>query len=234
MKSRIEELKHPVIRQAVCEMLRASLLEGEFVPGEAISEPVLASRFKVSRGPVREALLLLSEEGLLTHIPNRGFFVLQLTERDRELIDTVRLPLETLALCEARNRVQPEHIAELEQIQDKMLEAFSMKDMNTWTVQDQLFHSRIWEVAGNPWLVSAMRRIMTPYFAFSMAYKLKDPNLSYELMSERHCLYIEYLKGTSGKSAEECVRFHLGEDPIRDSCRALPEATANIDAVEFV
>src|SRR6516225_882520 len=127
MKSPIQVLKQPIIREAVCDMLRASLLEGEFVPGEAISEPVLASRFNVSRGPVREALLLLSEEGLLTHIPNRGFFVLQLTDQDRVLIDAVRLPLEVLALIEARSRVQPEHIAELEQVRDKMLEAFLVK-----------------------------------------------------------------------------------------------------------
>jgi DNA-binding GntR family transcriptional regulator len=208
-------------------MLRASLLEGEFVPGEAISEPVLASRFNVSRGPVREALLLLSEEGLLTHIPNRGFFVLQLTDQDRVLIDAVRLPLEVLALIEARSRVQPEHIAELEQVRDKMLEAFLVKDMNTWSVKDQLFHSKIWELAANPWLVSAMKRIMVPYFAFSAAYKLKNPNLSYELMSERHNLYIEYLKGTTSWSAEECVRFHLGEDPIPNNCRASSEAIAS-------
>jgi len=92
-----------------------------------------------------------------------------------------------------------------------MLESFRAKDMNTWGTLDQAFHTKIWELGGNPWLVSALRRIMAPYFAFSMAYKVNNPNLTYALMHERHNLYIDYLRGMTSKSAEECVRFHLGE-----------------------
>lgn len=211
LNSLLPQLKRPPIREAVCDVLRSSLLAGVFSPGEALSEPELASQLKVSRGPVREALLVLAEEGMVTHIPNRGFFVLQLTHGDVELIDKVRFPLEVLALSEARKRANSEKIAELQYIRDKMLESFRAKDMNTWTMLDQAFHTKIWELGGNPWLVSALRRIMSPYFVFSMAYKVSAPDLTYDLMRERHDLYVDYLKGATAKSADECVRFHLGE-----------------------
>lgn len=211
MNSILPQVQRPVIREVVSDMLRSSLLSGVFSPGEALSEPELASQLKISRGPVREALLILAEEGLVTHTPNRGFSVLQLKEEDGKLIEMVRYPLEVLALNEARKRANSENFTELEGLRDKMLESFRALDTNTWTTNDQAFHTRIWELTGNRWLVTALHRVTAPYFAFSMAYKVMNPNLTYELMRERHDLYLDYLKGTTAKSADECVRFHFDE-----------------------
>ncbi|MBL9209597.1 MAG: GntR family transcriptional regulator, partial [Opitutaceae bacterium] len=51
------------IRHAVADAIRAALREGHFKLGENLSEVALATKFEVSRGPIREALLVLVEEG---------------------------------------------------------------------------------------------------------------------------------------------------------------------------
>ena len=94
----LPQVKPVSIRQTVGETIRRALLEGRSRRGQALSEVALASEMNVSRGPVREALLVLAREGLVSHSQNYGFSVLEFSEHDRLEIQQVRLPLETLAL----------------------------------------------------------------------------------------------------------------------------------------
>ena len=96
--SLLPQVKPVSIRQTVGETIRRALLEGRFRPGQPLSEVALASEMNVSRGPVREALLVLAQEGLVSHSQNYGFSVLEFNEQDRTEVQQVRLPLEVLAL----------------------------------------------------------------------------------------------------------------------------------------
>src|SRR5512132_2316003 len=98
----LPSLKATAMRDGAAEALRRALLEGKFQPGEDLSEVALAQQLEISRGPVREALLVLAQEGLLVHRQNRGFSVLEFTDEDRKAINDVRLPLEARALELAR------------------------------------------------------------------------------------------------------------------------------------
>src|SRR5687768_6485626 len=66
--------------------LRAAIYAGQFVPGERLVEQTIAASLNVSRGPVREALSQLEQEGLVTSQPNRGTFVTIITREDIEEI----------------------------------------------------------------------------------------------------------------------------------------------------
>ena len=59
----------------VANALRSAILNGEFGPGEAVSQEQIAARFGVSRIPVRDAMNLLQAEGLLHIVPSKGSFV---------------------------------------------------------------------------------------------------------------------------------------------------------------
>ena len=89
MPNALPELKPTAMRKSVADVLRDALLAGHFAPGESMSEVQLAASLKISRGPVREALLILAEEGLVSHTQNRGFSVFQLTEQDCARISVV-------------------------------------------------------------------------------------------------------------------------------------------------
>lgn len=69
----------PRIADKVARLVREALATGQFTPGERVKEAPLATRLGVSRGPVREALRVLAEEGMLERLPNRGAAVPQVS-----------------------------------------------------------------------------------------------------------------------------------------------------------
>jgi len=82
----------------VTERLRAAIVDGSLEPGSQLSEVELANTFGVSRGPVREALQRLVQEGLLLSEPHRGVFVPVLTDEDVLDIYLAREALESAAI----------------------------------------------------------------------------------------------------------------------------------------
>ncbi|GAA1289024.1 GntR family transcriptional regulator [Pseudonocardia aurantiaca] len=78
--------------------LRSEILSGALAPGERIVEEQLTRRFGTSRAPLREALRLLGQQGLVEHLPRRGVRVAELSERDIEELFSLRGVLEEFAV----------------------------------------------------------------------------------------------------------------------------------------
>ena len=112
------------MRETVGDAIRQALYERRFQPGQSLSEAALASEMGISRGPVREALLLLAQDGLVTHSPNRGFSVIQVTERDLQEIQEVRLPLEATALVMAKPHITKADLEKLEELAAKIAQDY--------------------------------------------------------------------------------------------------------------
>src|SRR5947207_7179212 len=72
---------------------REAILRGDFAPGERLREVEIAARHDVSRGPVREALLQLEQEGLVILRRNRGAVVARMSRADLEEVYSLRLAL---------------------------------------------------------------------------------------------------------------------------------------------
>jgi DNA-binding GntR family transcriptional regulator len=197
------------IRHVVAESIRAALREGHFKPGENLSEVELAEKFEVSRGPVREAMLVLVEEGLLTHSPNRGFSVIDLSAEDRTHIAELRLLLEARALERGRDRVKPGDLTRLTEMKDELVRLFKDSERPARDAMEIAFHGYIWDLSGNPWLVDALRRAMVPMFIFGRYLGLSQVTMDAAFAEEQHQLYIDYLARKTDRTAEQCVRFHL-------------------------
>src|SRR5438874_13256191 len=82
------------VRDQVADALRAALVAGEMRPGEVYSAPTLAARFGVSATPVREAMLDLAKEGLVDTVPNKGFRVTAVSEKQLDEYTHVRALIE--------------------------------------------------------------------------------------------------------------------------------------------
>ncbi|MEV6558476.1 GntR family transcriptional regulator [Nocardia sp. NPDC051756] len=82
----------------VLDAIRGAILNGELSPGEQLRQQIWADRCGVSRPPVREALEILSNEGLLTHELNQGYFVAKFSNDEVEQLYTMRDLLESEAL----------------------------------------------------------------------------------------------------------------------------------------
>ncbi|MEO7653050.1 MAG: GntR family transcriptional regulator [Bryobacteraceae bacterium] len=222
----LPELKAVAMRDIIADALRGALLDRRFPPGEAIVESALAAEMKVSRGPVREALLLLTEQGLVTHSQNRGFAVLNFTEADQDASDQVRYQLETLALRLARGCMSRTRVGSLQAVKDRMVEQFRTGDIRGRVQGEIDFHGMIAQGSGNSYLALCLQRVSIPNFTYGSAFRLNRPDLTLKLFDEQHQLYIDYLVGATNQSAAECVAYHLGFPvPAGDSapCRmAIP------------
>jgi len=206
----LPQVKPVSIRHTVGETIRRALLEGRFRPGQPLSEVALASEMSVSRGPVREALLVLAQEGLVSHSQNYGFSVLEFNELDRTEVQQVRLPLEVLALELARRNITSGDLRTLDTLTERMTQSYRDHRYVDCTQADLDFHSLVWERSGNKRLLSSLRNLMIPYFAYGSAFRMSRPDLTPELLEEQHRSFTRILSGTSDQSAAECVRFHLG------------------------
>lgn len=92
------QLPRATFASMVTERLRDSIVNGRLEPGSQLSEVDLARNFGVSRGPVREAIQRLVQEGLLRSEPHRGVFVPVLTHKDVVDVYLARAALESAAL----------------------------------------------------------------------------------------------------------------------------------------
>lgn len=86
-------------RESISNVIRRDLISGKFKCDEPMREQKLAARFGTSRGPVRDALMQLTQEGILQYQPNKGVRVNSLlTDEERDVVVAMRLELEKYCL----------------------------------------------------------------------------------------------------------------------------------------
>lgn len=154
----------PVNRQSTAEMiadrLREAIMRGNLAPGAQLGEADLATRFGVSRGPVREALQRLLTEGLLYSIRNRGIFVIELAIDDVTDIYRARTAIEGGALALILDGRRDIAFAALEPSVTAMCAHAENGDAAGVSDADQAFHETLVESAGSPRLVRAARTLL--------------------------------------------------------------------------
>src|SRR5512139_14483 len=123
--------------QRVTEGLRALILSGELPPGSRIGQEALATRFAVSRIPVRGALARLESDGLVALKPNSGAWVAKLDLKECLEIYLIRERLEPLALAESVGRMTDAEIDALERLVEEMAAG---TDTETFLRLDRQFH----------------------------------------------------------------------------------------------
>ena len=109
-----------VLADEVADVLRAAILDGRLAPEQQILESHVADMMQVSRGPVREALARLEQEGLVYKLRNRGTFVARLSLEDVEEVYSLRRALERLAVESFVKKATPDDVAKLEEILSKI------------------------------------------------------------------------------------------------------------------
>ena len=147
--------------EEVAELLRQRIFDRTLEPGSWIDELKLAEEYGISRTPLREALKVLSTEGLVTMKVRRGAYVTEVSETD--LADVYHLLglLESDAAGVVAERATPEQLAELQAIHAE-LEA-AVDDRELFFAINERFHMRLLAVANNRWrnqMVADLRKVM--------------------------------------------------------------------------
>ncbi|MFP5311290.1 MAG: GntR family transcriptional regulator [Actinomycetes bacterium] len=144
------------LRETVRDTLRTRIFEGHYAPGTRLVERDLAAEFSVSRLPVREALRMLRQEGLISDRGARGAEVSSLSPKDVEDLFDVRQSLEVLACRLAAQRATKDDLARLTALLDNA-EAFLAKGAAMEAQRSNSeFHDAITGIADNNFLKSAL------------------------------------------------------------------------------
>lgn len=150
--SELGELE-PVARQSTAELiadqLRSAIIYGVFAPGTQLGEAELAARFEVSRGPLREAMQRLVQEGLLRGERHRGLFVIDLDADDVRDIYLARLAIERASCQLIMSGNRGEAVARLAEAHHNLVTAARSRDRDAMSDADHAFHQTLVSCSGN-------------------------------------------------------------------------------------
>jgi DNA-binding GntR family transcriptional regulator len=139
--------------------LRMELVSLQRRPGEAVSEAEIALSYGVSRTPVREAILKLSDEGLLEIFPQSGIFVSRIPVAALPEAIIIRKALEETTARLAAERATSSQTLVLHSILQRQREASAAGDGDAFHHADEMFHATIAEVAGHPGIWKLIQQV---------------------------------------------------------------------------
>ena len=129
------------LAHGICEQLQQLIYSGEVAPGERLNEAVLALRMGTSRGPIREAIRMLTGIGLVVAVRNRGVFVRQISVREMLEIYELRALLFGFAAEQAAGHLSDADRVQFEQLLDGMDAACEAGDGQRYYVLNLRFHA---------------------------------------------------------------------------------------------
>lgn len=194
-------------RAHVLEQLRGRILSLEVPPGAPLSENELAADLGVSRTPVRESLILLVEEGLVSVVPQVGTFVAPIREPDIATAQFVRESLEVAALEQSVGRVSAADAADLEDLLADQRRAQGRGDNERFFALDEAFHRRLMAISGH---ATAWRTVSQAKAHLDRARRLSLP-LPGQLavLIDQHQAVVTPLVAGDGAATIAALRLHL-------------------------
>ena len=195
------------LHDEVAAKLRDRIFAGDLAPGRFIDEPALCAELAISRTPLREALKVLTAEGLVRHEPRRGCFVSEITERDLDEIFPVIALLEGRCAFEAATNATDADLAALEQLHDRLQRSAKAKRITEYYETNYAIHEAIIVLANNRWLaqvIGDLRKIVK----LARLQQLHAPGRLEQSLSEHMAVYAA-LKARDAEGAEAAMRTHL-------------------------
>jgi DNA-binding GntR family transcriptional regulator len=165
-----------VYKTLIYKELRRSIIMGHHKSGSRLIVKDIAKNYKTSIMPVRDALQMLSQEGLVTIKPRSGYYVTALTLKQlRDLLDLRRI-LEVAAIEKAVLRITPEQIEELRNIHA----GYSGEDdasYERYTEENRKFHYLIAVASGNMELADAVERLHDRLARFMVVQRIGEKQI---------------------------------------------------------
>lgn len=197
--------KNPLI-----ERIETDLLSGHFRPGEWLKQADLESQYDANRFDVRMALMDLKARHLIEHAPNRGFRVINLSEREREELFETRTILETAAAKLVAERISPDQISSLAAIEEEFAEQMGVAPVEDLRAINARFHELFYEASGNKVLadeIKALRQRGLPGTRGGLAWRTMA---GIQESHADHLAMLDCLRTRDALRLVEIVAGHLG------------------------
>lgn len=201
-------MTEPIAPQLVA-LLRQAIADMRLCPGAALSEKEIAARYGVSRQPVREAFIKLSEAGLVEIRPSRGTFVMKISVRE---VTNARFVREAIEVDIARHAARMATPAQLDALRDMIARqrmAAGQNDFAGFSTWDEAFHRAIAETVQNDF---ARRILDAARFQTDRVRLLSLPDASpMPVLIEQHERILDRLEARDGEGAARAMSRHLRE-----------------------
>ncbi len=192
------------VREQIADQIRSDIIAGELEPGAKLNEQALAQRFGVSRGPIRDVLLQLSQEGLVVSKNNVGSFVNSMLSADlQSLMVDIRRRIEEHAVKLLQDKLDEADFDHLEGMLQRLKDSFVKKDFTSVTKADIEFHHYLVDKAGGDDLANLWHSVV---MRMRMNYKRVDSPKDCE---DEHRAILSALKSGNTKEAITAVRANI-------------------------
>jgi GntR family transcriptional regulator, rspAB operon transcriptional repressor len=217
------------------ERLRDSIIHGQLLPGEVYNEMALAKDLGISRTPVREALLELSAQGLVSFLPRKGVMIRNFTLKDVKEIFELRRAIELTAVDKVARANPPCDLSNIsEHIKDQK-KAVIERDFTAFMKADRAFHAGFCELADNKRLVKIVENVrdLVHYMGMQGLDKkgraeavITEHEKIYEAIAKRNPIKARKAMEIHLKVSEQAVLEHYrpGEEQLRTETNNTPQA----------
>ena len=208
----------------VASQLRGYIFDGQLKPGSFIDEAALCALWSISRTPLREALKVLTAEGLVRHEPRRGCFVNEVTEQDLADIFPVIALLEGRCAHDAAERASTADIQALEGLHERLSAHAKAGRINAYYETNLAIHEAIIRLANNKWLaqtIGDLRKILK----LARLQQLHAPGRLAQSLQE-HLAVFQAIQQRNAKAAEQAMQNHLLQQHV--ALRELADARSSV------
>jgi DNA-binding GntR family transcriptional regulator len=212
------------LREQAQQVIRASILAGELAAGEIYSASTLAERLGVSPTPVREAMLELTNGGLVEPVRNRGFRVLTADEADLDEISQLRLMLEVPSMRIVAERASDQQLHGFRDIVEQIEATAAAADVAGFLLADRAFHLGMLELTGNRRLVRLVAQLRDQTRIAGITALAREGDLAKSAAEHRDIL--DALEERDADKAQQLMKRHLIHTRGIWAGRAEPEPSA--------
>lgn len=187
----------------LAERIRNAIVAGRYAPGMPLREQALEAEYGCSRGPVREALRLLDQRGLVTHAPRQGFRVRALDAAEVHQIYALRALLEQHAVEALEGRITPALLDGLREVNAAMRRHADAGEVDAYLQANLAFHALLRRAAPNP----ALDRTL------DLVNEMAEPL--------RHALLRRAIHSSQAAGQHEAIIALLAEGRVPEAARAM-------------
>ena len=197
------------LRAQVSRALRAAVVSGELEPGGLYSAPSLAARFGVSATPVREAMLDLVREGMVTIVPNKGFRVTEVDPASLDQVAQIRALLEPPVVRRVTPIIPASDLPGLRRLAQAIVDEAAAGDLVAYTEADRTFHLALLAYDDNPRLVDLVAELRGQARLLGLSGLLERGELVTN--AAEHLQIVDLIQARDLDGVESLMRHHINQ-----------------------
>lgn len=192
----------------VYDLLRDEILDLVLAPGSPVDEVQLAERFRMSRTPIREALVRLAGEGLIDTLPNRSTMVASIDFLNLHTFFDALVLMYRVTTRLAAQYHRPEDIAIIRGFHEDYARALAARDTQAMIATNAAFHAAIAEAGRNPYFTGLFKRLLDEgRRILRLYYQSYDEQFPQQFVDE-HAALLAAIAARDAETADRLAKEH--------------------------